>query len=94
MTQPPPSPALGSMSRPKPTAPAAVYSSGGTPAEEELLGYQRSPVDLLRVCIFAVIAAALIVVMLLVQDSVVRLEGDAVRFLDRLPGTIERIIHG
>ena len=82
------------MSRPKPTAPAAVYSSGGTPAEEELLGYQRSPVDLLRVCIFAVIAAALIVVMLLVQDSVVRLEGDAVRFLDRLPGTIERIIHG
>ncbi|MBK7165443.1 MAG: flippase-like domain-containing protein [Candidatus Microthrix sp.] len=82
------------MSRPKPTAPAAVYSSGGTPAEEELLGYQRSPVDLLRVCIFAVIAAALIVVMLLVQDSVVRLEGDAVRFLNRLPGTIERIIHG
>lgn len=61
-----------------------------TDTDEEILGYQPSPVDLLRVCIFAVVAAALIVVMLIVQDSVVRIEADAVQFLNRLPGSIER----
>ena len=75
------------------TTPSSL-SRSGTSAEEVILGYQRSPVDLLRLCTFAFVAAAVTVVMITLEDSVVRLEGDVVQLVDRLPATIVRIIHG
>lgn len=72
----------------------SATTPGGSVTEEEVLGYRRSSVDLLRLLTYLVISAAAIVATVLVEDSVVRLEADLVRLVDRLSSTIVRIVHG
>jgi glycosyltransferase 2 family protein len=63
-------------------------------AEEETLSYQRSPLDLLRVIVYGVVAVLLIALTIWVEDSLLGFEQDLLRLFDFLSPAVERVLHG
>ena len=75
-------------------SPLAVDRAGSGVTEEVASRYQRSPRDLLRLIVWAVVTATLIAIVVGVQDSVLGFELDVLRAFDFLTPSIERVLHG
>ena len=63
-------------------------------AEEVVLGYHRSPIDLLRLFVLIVIVVAAMLLLVGIEREVLPLERDLSDLVDRLPTTVDRIVHG
>lgn len=63
-------------------------------SEEYIRRYERSPVDVLRIVVFASIALVLLALALWVEDSILGLEEDLIELLGFLDPSIERVLHG
>ena len=66
----------------------------GTANEEVVLGYHRSPIDLLRLCLLVIVVAAAMALLVGIEREVLPLERDAAELVDRLPTTVDRIVQG
>ena len=82
---------------------ASTARSGADGAAEEILQYERSPRDLLRLLVYTAVALLLIALTIWVEDSVLGFEEDIVRLFNfispsdragaaRLPG-VDRAVH-
>ena len=77
----------------RPTS-ASPARQGTDDAAEEILRYERSPRDLLRLFVYAAVALLVIALTLWVEDSVLGFEQDVVRVFDFISPSIERVLHG
>ena len=86
-----PAPPASSISAPNEQS---VLWGRGTANEEVVLGYHRSPIDLLRIFVLTVIVVAAMLLLVGIEREVLPLERDLSDLVDRLPTTVDRIVHG
>lgn len=78
------------------TDPASASARGvdAFAPDEEVVGYVRSPSDLLRSCVFAVVALILLVLTRWAEETVIGVEEDVIALLGFVPPFAERVMAG
>ncbi len=74
--------------------PEGTDLTGSGAREESTRRYNRSPVDVLRLVVFGVIALTVIAVTIWVEDAIVGVEEDLIALFGFLSSSAERVLHG
>jgi len=77
-----------------PAAEEGTDLTGSGAREESTRRYTRSPVDVLRLVVFGVLALTLIAITIWVEDAIVGVEEDLIALFGFLSSSGERVLHG